>query len=123
MAARKKKASRARMIEVARLLPGASEDVKWGADLCFSVGEKMFAVTGMDDDSGVSLKVEPLVFEALTQREGVEPCGYNMWKHGWVSIKDYAAVEGEELERLVRSSHALVLAKLSKKKQRAILGE
>jgi predicted DNA-binding protein (MmcQ/YjbR family) len=25
--------------------PGATEDIKWGADLCFCVGEKMFCVT------------------------------------------------------------------------------
>ena len=29
-----------------RTFPGATEDIKWGADLVFSVGEKMFAVTG-----------------------------------------------------------------------------
>ena len=28
--------------------PGATEDIKWGADLCFCVGAKMFCVTGAD---------------------------------------------------------------------------
>ena len=31
--------------------PGATEDVKWGSDLCFSVGAKMFAVTGVDSQA------------------------------------------------------------------------
>jgi predicted DNA-binding protein (MmcQ/YjbR family) len=29
-------------------LPAVTEDVKWGADLCFSVGGKMFCVTSME---------------------------------------------------------------------------
>ena len=120
---RAKPGSRKILIDTARELPGATEDIKWGADLVFSVGEKMFACTGMDPSSGASFKCEPLVYEALTRREGVVPCGYNMWKHGWVAIDDWSAIEADELARLVRTSHKLVLEKLSKTKQRAILGE
>jgi predicted DNA-binding protein (MmcQ/YjbR family) len=29
-------------------LPGVTEDIKWGSDLCFSVGGKMFLVTGLE---------------------------------------------------------------------------
>jgi predicted DNA-binding protein (MmcQ/YjbR family) len=29
-------------------LPGVTEDIKWGSDLCFSVGGKMFLVTGLN---------------------------------------------------------------------------
>jgi len=37
--------------------PGATEDIKWGADLCFCVGAKMFCVTGVDSmQSGISVK-------------------------------------------------------------------
>ncbi len=34
--------------------PGVTEDVKWGNDLCFCVGEKMFCVTGVDGGGGFS---------------------------------------------------------------------
>ena len=37
--------------------PGATEDVKWGSDLCFSVGAKMFCVTGADAISGMSTQM------------------------------------------------------------------
>ena len=29
-------------------LPGVTEDIKWGNDLCFSVGGKMFLVAGLE---------------------------------------------------------------------------
>lgn len=40
-----------------RIFPGATEDIKWDADLAFSVGEKMFAVTG-DDSPAKKLQRE-----------------------------------------------------------------
>ena len=44
--------------------PGATEDIKWGADLCFCVGEKMFCVTGADSvSSGMSIKCTPAKFD------------------------------------------------------------
>ena len=42
---------------VCRAVPGATVDIKWGADLLFSVGEKMFAVTGSEAAYGISFKV------------------------------------------------------------------
>ena len=40
-------------------LPGVTQDVKWGNDLAYSVGGKMFAVTCLDgaDAGRVSFKV------------------------------------------------------------------
>ncbi len=31
-----------------RQMPGVSEDIKWGHDLVFSIGGKMFCVVGLD---------------------------------------------------------------------------
>jgi predicted DNA-binding protein (MmcQ/YjbR family) len=42
--------------EFCMALPGVTEDVKWGNDLCFSVGKKMFTVTSVDGDGGISVK-------------------------------------------------------------------
>ena len=47
-------------------LPHTTEDVKWGNDLCFSVGAKMFAVTGVDSTGSVSFKCTPEKFAELT---------------------------------------------------------
>ena len=66
--------------------PGATEDVKWGSDLCFYVGKKMFCVTGVDSiQPGISIKCTPEKFPELTERDGIHsgplrcplPLGYN----------------------------------------------
>ena len=64
-----------------RSFPGCTEDVKWGADLVFSVGLKMFAVTGNDAPAHViSFKVDDDRFLELTDRPGIIPAPY-MAKH------------------------------------------
>ena len=93
-------------------LPGATEDIKWGADLCFCVGEKMFCVTGADSiQSGLSLKCTPEKFEELIEREGIDPAAY-VGRYKWVRIEDLDAVTPAELKDLIRESYQLVFAKL-----------
>ena len=94
--------------------PGATEDVKWGADLCFCVGEKMFCVTGADSIAGgLSLKCTPEKFAELTEREGIDPAAY-VGRYKWVRIADLNAVSNDELKDLISTSYQLVRDKLSK---------
>lgn len=94
--------------------PGATEDVKWGADLCFCVGEKMFCVTGADSIAGgLSLKCTPEKFAELTEREGIDPAAY-VGRYKWVRIADLNAVSNDELKDLVSTSYQLVRDKLPK---------
>jgi predicted DNA-binding protein (MmcQ/YjbR family) len=95
--------------------PGATEDIKWGADLCFCVGEKMFCVTGADSiASGLSLKCTPERFGELCEREGIDPAAY-VGRYKWVQIADMNAVTNDELRDLVKTSYKLVLEKLPKR--------
>jgi predicted DNA-binding protein (MmcQ/YjbR family) len=98
-------------------LPGATHDVKWGQDHCYSVGGKMFAVVG--PDGSMSFKVDDERFLELTDRPGMIPAPY-MAKHKWVLVQDLRKADEGEVRTLVRRSHALVFAKLSKKAQREI---
>ena len=100
-------------------LPGATHDVKWGQDHCYSVGGKMFAVVG--PDGSMSFKVEDGRFLELTDREGMIPAPY-MAKHKWVLVQDLKKVDEAEVRALVKRSHELILGKLSKKLQREIAG-
>ena len=102
--------------------PGATEDVKWGADLCFSVGAKMFCVTSADSMSGVSVKCTPEKFNELIEREGIDPAAY-VGRYKWVSIHDLGAVTPGELKDLIATSYQLVRDKLSKKIRDAIAGQ
>lgn len=93
---------------------GATEDVKWGADLCFCVGEKMFCVTGADSMAGgMSLKCTPEKFAELIEREGIDPAAY-VGRYKWVRISDLDAVSNDELKDLISTSYQLVRDKLPK---------
>src|SRR5258708_7786786 len=95
--------------------PGATEDIKWGADLCFSVGAKMFCVTGADSVTGaLSLKCTPEKFDELIEREGIDPAAY-VGRYKWVHIVDLNVVTPDELKALIRQSYTLVRDKLPKK--------
>jgi len=101
-------------------MPGATEDIKWGADLCFCVGEKMFCVTGADSIAGgLSLKCTPENFEELIEREGIDPAAY-VGRYKWVRISDLDAVTPFELNELIKMSYQLVFDKLPPKIKKSI---
>ena len=102
--------------------PGATEDIKWGADLCFSVGGKMFTVTSADSsEGGVSLKTTPEKFAELTERPGVIPAHY-VARYHWITIEDLKAVSKTELKDLIRESYQMVFDKLPARTKKTITG-
>jgi len=105
---------------VCRSLPGATEDIKWGEDLVFSVGEKMFAVMGnCAAFNGISFKVDDDRFLELTDRAGIIPAPY-LARARWIKIADLKAVSDAEATALLQRSYELVFNKLTKKLQREI---
>ena len=101
-------------------LPGVTEDIKWGADLCFCVGEKMFCVTSADSaESGLSLKCTPEKFAELIERDGIDPAAY-VGRYKWVHIENLAAVTPDELKSLIKTSYQLVFDKLPPKVKKSI---
>ena len=100
--------------------PRATEDIKWGADLCFCVGAKMFCVTGADSvQSGMSIKCTPESFNELIEREGIDPAAY-VGRYKWVRIADLDAVTPAELKSLISKSYELVFDKLPPKVKKVI---
>lgn len=96
-------------------LPGATFDVKWGADHVFSVGGKMFACVDPTKVScSVSFKVDDGRFLELTDREGIVPAPY-LARAKWVQVRDLGKLSDKELKELLARSHDLVAAKLTKK--------
>ena len=104
-----------------RSFPGVTEDTKWGNDLVFSVGEKMFAVTNLGEATGMSFKVDDDRFLELTDRPGIIPAPY-LARAKWVYVEDAQALGDAEAAALLRRSYELVFAKLTKKLQREISG-
>lgn len=106
---------------LAAALPGASEDIKWGADLVYSVGGRMFCVFLLDAGraSTCSFKVDDERFLELTDVPGVSPAPY-LARAKWVQVGREHGLAAPDLDALVRRSHALVAARLTKKLQREV---
>ena len=103
--------------QICRALPGATEDVKWGQDLCFCVGGKMFAAVNLEPPHQLGFKCTPEAFAELIEREGIIPAPY-LARAMWVQEGELgAALERRELEPLLRSAYDLVVAKLPKSKR------
>lgn len=106
-----------RLREFCLSLPDATEDVKWGNDLCFLISEKIFCVTPLESESfSVSLKVLPEEFDELCTKELIIPAPY-LARYKWVLIKEASAFSGKEWEHFIKQSYDLVKAKLPKKKK------
>ena len=101
---------------IALKLPHATEDIKWGNDLCFCIAEKMFCVTSMEGEVKFSLKVDTSEFDDLCQRQGFIPAPY-MARNNWILIDSLAKLSKNELESFIKKSYELVKGKLPKKLQ------
>jgi predicted DNA-binding protein (MmcQ/YjbR family) len=107
-----------------RTLPGVTEEVKWGDDLVFSVAEKMFCVFSIEGGQLVrlSVKVDDHRFLEYTDRPQFIPAPYLARAH-WVSVVDRKGLTPAELKAMIARSHALVVAKLPRKAQAAMLAK
>ena len=94
---------------------------QWGECLVFKVAGKMFLIVTLDAEliDGVVFKCTPAEFDGLTEIEGIVQAPYCAKRH-WVRVEDLDALPGPELERLIRHSYDLVVAKLPKKIQAAL---
>lgn len=105
-------------------LPHVTEDVKWGNDLCFLIGGKMFAVACLDqaDAHAVSFKCTPERFADLVEHDGIIPAPY-MARNHWVTLERFDALRDSEIQACVRDSYSMVKTKLPKSSQAALEGK
>lgn len=106
-----------------KALPHATEDIKWGNDLCFCIGEKMFCVVGLNQSpTSASFKVTDEEFEELSARQGFQPAPY-VARYKWVLVHDINTLSAKEWQHYVMQSYKLVKAKLPAKVRKEIGGE
>ena len=101
-------------------LPGATEQIQWGSDLVFKVGEKMFLITGFSPPHSFAIKCSEEDFNSLLEREGIKPAPY-LARHKWVSVGSLSVLTSGELQRYVRRSYDAVVAKLPKRKREGLI--
>lgn len=98
--------------------PHTTENVQWGADLCFKVDGKLFVVTVLEPGPPVrlSFKCSPEVFSELCERPGVRPAPY-MARAQWVALEQLNTLPDSELRDLIAESYRLVWERLPKKRR------
>ena len=97
--------------------PHTTENVQWGADLCFKVDGKLFAVAPLEVAPVLlSFKCSPENFAELCERPDIIPAPY-MARAQWVALQSFGAVSDDELRQLLAESYRLVFERLTKKRQ------
>ena len=112
----------AHLKSTALALPHTTLVKQWGECLVFKVAGKMFLLLALDGETldAVVFKCTPAEFDELTAIDGLAQAPYFAKRH-WVRVADLAALPPAELDRRLRRSYDLVVAKLTKK-LRAELG-
>src|SRR5438105_827215 len=106
--------------QICRAFPAVTEDIKWGDDLVFSVGGKMFTVVGLEPPHSVAFKCTAGTFVELVERDGIIPAPY-LARAMWVQEQELGqALDSRELQQLIGASYELVLAKLPKARRPAV---
>ena len=102
--------------QICLALPGTTEDIKWGQDLAFCIGGKMFCVANTEPPHQLSFKCTPETFGELIERTGIRPAPY-LARALWVQEEQLGeALARQELEQLIQRSYELVRATLPKRK-------
>jgi predicted DNA-binding protein (MmcQ/YjbR family) len=98
-------------------LPHTTERVQWEHSLVFKVGEKMYAVVGLEPrDHWISFKCSSEEFAMLLERQGVIPAPY-LARAQWVALEAEDTLSRDEIRRLLADAHSLIFAKLPKSTQ------
>ena len=100
-------------------LPGVLEDIKWGNDLCFLIGGKMFCVCGLSPPLKVSLKVNDDEFEDRCSRPGIVPAPY-LARYKWILVENTGLFSKNEWNNLIENSYRLVKSRLSSRTLKAL---
>ena len=96
-------------------LPHVTKDIKWGHDLVFSIGGKMFCVAGLDQTpTSASFKVSDEEFEEMSTHPYFKPAAY-VAKYKWVYIEDISKMKKTDWIKYINQSYELVRAKLTPK--------
>lgn len=105
--------------------PGVTKDFKaeWNW-IRYLLGDKMFAAICLGEDGKpyyITLKLEPMEGDLMRRQYPDILPGYYMNKVHWNSVKPDGDVPDELMREMLDKSYSLVLAGLSKKRQKELL--
>ncbi len=92
-------------------LPGTSEDIKWGTNLCMLVEKKMFSVIELEPPHEVTFKVPIHLFDEMTAHPEISPAPYLARAH-WVMVPHPLFYDRETWAGHLLTSYRLIRDKL-----------
>jgi predicted DNA-binding protein (MmcQ/YjbR family) len=95
-------------------LPHATEDIKYGTDLCFSIGNKIFCGTRIEGQFKTGIKCDELDFGELIERQGIVPMP-RLSATYWIRIEKDNALSVLEWKHYIKKSYDMIIAGLPKK--------
>ena len=105
--------------------PGVTESFPFGeTTLVFKVGNKIFALTSLDDQPlSINLKCDPeLAVQLREEFSAVQP-GYHMNKTHWNTVKADGSIRDSQLQEWIDHSYELVKKSLPKAVREALATE
>jgi predicted DNA-binding protein (MmcQ/YjbR family) len=102
---------------------GSEETFPFGFETSvFKVAGKVFALSRLEGDPlSVSLKCEPLLAQQLRTAHPCVTPGYHLNKRHWNTVVLDGSLSEQMLADMVEDSYDLVVSKLSRARQRALL--
>jgi predicted DNA-binding protein (MmcQ/YjbR family) len=102
---------------------GSEETFPFGFETSvFKVAGKMFALSRLEGEPlSVSLKCEPMLAEQLRSAHPCITTGYHLNKRHWNTVLLDGTVSEQMVADMVEDSYDLVVSKLSRARQRALL--
>jgi predicted DNA-binding protein (MmcQ/YjbR family) len=94
-------------------MKGVTEDIKWGNNLVFSVGGKLFCLADLELPLRVTFKVEKEDFVSLTDSTDIIQAPY-FAKMMWVCVLNEDRFSLDEWQHYLCNSYELVKMKLPK---------
>ena len=99
--------------------PGAWPDEPWEGDRVAKVGDKIFAFFGSGEPPGIGVKCGDREAADLwldRYPDGASKMAY-IGAHGWNSFALDGSIPDEEIEELIDTSYALIVAKLPRRQR------
>ena len=96
-------------------LPAATLSIQWGGTHVFKVGGKLFAMSE-GEVWGPAFKASDMAFELLCEQGLARPAPY-LQRAKWLQVTHAASFADDELAAYLSQAHAIVAAKLPRKRR------
>lgn len=101
-------------------LPGTAEDLKWGQNLCFTVGGRIFLIMALDEVPPViTFKSDAEESSRLLEHNGVRKAAY-LGRYQWLSVLSPEVFTPQQWEEIILSSYHRVASGLPLRMRRTL---